>query len=101
MDITVQELKQKLDNKEDFVFIDVRESYEYEEFNLGAKLIPLGEIQTAIPSLEKAKDQEVVVHCRSGARSGMAQQLLQQVGFSNVRNLTGGVLAWQELYGNK
>ena len=99
MDITVQELKLKLDKKEDFVFIDVREPYEYEEFNLGAKLIPVGQIMEAIPDLEDAKEKEVVVHCRSGARSGMAQQILQQAGFQNVRNLTGGVLTWQEIYG--
>lgn len=98
MDITVQELKQKLDNKDQFVFIDVREPYEYEEFNLGAKLIPVAQIMEAIPDLEEAKSQEVVVHCRSGARSGMAQQILQQAGFGNVRNLTGGVLAWQEAF---
>jgi rhodanese-related sulfurtransferase len=95
MDITVQELKEKLDKGEKFVFIDVREKYEYEEFNLGAKLIPLGDFQFAIPEFEDHKDDEIVIHCRSGARSGMAQQLMQQAGFTNVRNLTGGVLAWQ------
>lgn len=99
MDINVQELKQKLDNKEEFVFIDVRESYEYEEFNLGAKLIPVGQITEAIAELEDHKEEEIVVHCRSGARSGMAQQVMQQAGFKNVRNLTGGVLAWIEQFG--
>lgn len=99
MDITVQELKQKMDAKEDFVFIDVREAHEYEEFNLGAQLIPLGTVMDKIPDLEAHKNMEVVVHCRSGGRSGMAQQLMQQAGFSNVRNLTGGVLAWQEAFG--
>lgn len=100
MDINVQELKQKLDNKEDFIFIDVREPYEYEEFNIGAKLIPLGEVTTALGGYEDQKDAEIVVHCRSGARSGMAQQLFQQAGFTNVRNLTGGVLAWADTYGS-
>jgi len=99
MDITVQELKEKLDKKEEFVFIDVREPHEYQEFNLGAQLIPLGKIVESISELEAHKDQEVVVHCRSGARSGMAQQVMQQSGFKNVRNLTGGVLAWLEIYG--
>ena len=98
MDITVQELKQKLDAKEEFLFIDVREAHDNEEFNLGAQLIPLGTVMDALPGLEAHKDQEVVVHCRSGARSGMAQQLMQQSGFSNVRNLTGGVVAWQEAF---
>lgn len=95
MDITVQELKQKLDNKEDFVFIDVREPYEYEEFNLGAKLIPLATVPTEMANLEQYKDSEIVVHCRSGARSANAQQFLQANGFKNVRNLLGGVVAWQ------
>ena len=96
MDINVQELKQKIDNQESFVFIDVREQHEYDEFNLGARLIPLGGFMDAIPELSSHKDDEVIIHCRSGARSGMAQQLLQQAGFSNVRNVLGGVLAWQE-----
>lgn len=99
MDITVQELKQKLDKQENFVFLDVREQWEFDEFNLGAKLIPLGSISTALDDLEDYKNDEIVVHCRSGQRSGMAQQFLQSVGFKNVRNLTGGVLAWQEKYG--
>ncbi len=100
MDITVQELKQKLDKGESFLFIDVREKHEYEEFNLGAKLIPLGEIQMALDDLIDQKDNEVIVHCRSGARSGMAQHLMKEAGFTNVRNLTGGVLAWASAFGN-
>lgn len=99
MDITVQELKQKLDNKDNFIFIDVREPHEYEAFNLGAKLIPLGSIGGALEDLEDHKSDEIVIHCRSGARSGQAQLFLQQYGFENVRNLTGGVLAWQEAFG--
>jgi len=97
MDITVQELKQKIDNKASFLFLDVREQHEYDEFNLGARLIPLGSVMEAIPELIEHKDNEVIIHCRSGARSGMAQQLFQQAGFTNVRNVTGGVLAWQEM----
>lgn len=99
MDITVTQLKEKLDKKEDFVFIDVREDYEYDEFNLGAKLIPLGDVMDEVDNLEEHKDSEIVVHCRSGARSGKAQQILEMNGFSNVRNLEGGVLAWIEKYG--
>lgn len=101
MDITVQELKKKLDNKEDFIFIDVREDYEYADFNLGAKLIPLGNVVGAIPEYEANKDDEIVIHCRSGARSGAAQQLFQQAGFTNVRNLEGGVLAWIDQFGEQ
>ena len=98
-DITVTELKEKLDAGETFVFIDVREPYEYEEFNLGAELIPLGSLPEAIPSLLQYKDQEIVLHCRSGARSGAAKTTLEQMGFTHVRNLLGGVLEWQRQYG--
>jgi len=98
MDITVTELKEKLDKGEDFVFIDVREPHEYEEFNLGAKLIPLGTIFNAVTELEDQKEAEIVIHCRSGGRSGQAQAVLQQAGFKNVRNVLGGVLAWQDAF---
>lgn len=99
MDIDVQELKQKLDAKEDFIFIDVREPHEYEEFNLGATLIPLQTVPTSLDRYEANKDDEIVVHCRSGKRSGVAQKFFQRSGFTKVRNLTGGVLAWREAFG--
>lgn len=99
MDITVQELKEKLDRKDDFLFIDVREPYEYEEFNLGALLRPLNDFVTNLSEFEDHKEKEIVVHCRSGARSAMAQQYMTDAGFKNVRNLTGGVLHWSEVFG--
>jgi len=101
MDITVQELHQKLTSGEKFVFIDVREPWEYEEFNLGAELIPLGSLANRSYELEDHKNDEIVIHCRSGARSGMAQAMLSGQGFGNVRNLLGGVMAWQGAYGNE
>ena len=96
-DITVSELKKRLDSgAQDFIFIDVREPYEYEEFNLGAKLIPLGTIvNAAATELADDKDAEIIIHCRSGARSGQAKMILTKMGFPNVRNVEGGVLAWQ------
>ena len=97
-DITTEELKQKLDNNEDFVFIDVREQVEYDNFNLGAKLIPLGSLPSSLEELEQYKDKEIVIHCRSGARSGNAKNYLVQLGYKNVRNLLGGVLRWIDLY---
>lgn len=100
MDITVHELKKKLDSAEKFIFIDVREPYEHQEFNIGGDLISLGHVMDSIPALEDHKNEEIVVYCRSGARSGMAQSLLESAGFSNVRNLTGGILAWKEAFGN-
>lgn len=99
-DITVEELKNKMDNKEEFVFIDVREPFEYEQFNLGAKLIPLGSLSQAIDDLEDHKDDEIVIHCRSGARSGTAKIMMSQMGFKKVRNLLGGVLDWQQKFIN-
>lgn len=99
MEITVQELRQKLDSGESFVFIDVREPWEYEEFNIGARLIPINTLVNSMYELDEHKDDQIVVHCRSGNRSGMAQGLLIANGFKNVLNLKGGVLAWIEAYG--
>jgi rhodanese-related sulfurtransferase len=100
MDINVQELKERLGKGEKFVFLDVREPHEFEEFNLGADLIPLGNVMDAIPNFEDHKNDEIVIHCRSGKRSAMAQSLFQQFGYTNVRNLEGGVLAWQDAFGS-
>lgn len=98
MNITVTQLKDKLDADENLVLIDVREPYEHEEFNIGGKLIPVGNIPQALEELADYKEDEIIVYCRSGNRSGMAQQFLQQYGFSKVLNLTGGMLAWQEAF---
>lgn len=98
--IDVHELKRKFDAKEDFLLIDVRETYEYEEFNLGATLIPLGEIPEAISDLKDKKDYPIILHCRSGARSGRAQQFMMAEGFTDVTNLAGGVVAWNEAFGS-
>jgi len=97
MDITVQELKERLDKGETFNFYDVREEHEYEDDNLGATLIPLGDLPDHLDELESLKDEEIVIHCRSGARSGNAQKYLQANGFTNVRNVTGGILAYRQL----
>jgi rhodanese-related sulfurtransferase len=100
MDITVQELKNRMDAGENsFVLIDVREPYEHNEFNIGGQLVPVGSVIGAIPELSAHKDEEVIVYCRSGNRSGMAKQLLVASGFSNVKNLLGGMLTWRENFG--
>ena len=96
-DITVEELKEKLDKKEDFVFVDVREEWEYEEDNLGALNIPLGQLPHQLAQIDKYKNQEIVVHCRSGARSGNAKQFLETKGYKKVRNVLGGILAYRQL----
>lgn len=91
--VTVHELKQMIDNKEVFQLIDVREPFEVEICSLGAELIPLAEIPNRVNEI--SKDKKVVVHCRSGARSGNAIGFLEQnFGFTNLYNLTGGILAW-------
>lgn len=82
-----------------FVLIDVREPHEHNEFNIGGQLVPVGTVMGAIPDLMEHKDEEVIVYCRSGQRSGMAKQLMIAAGFSNVKNLLGGMLAWRENFG--
>jgi len=91
-EISVQELKEKIDKGEDFQLIDVREDFEYEVSNLGGTLIPLGGI--LIEADKIAKDKPVVVQCRSGKRSAAAIMQLEQLGYTNLYNLTGGILAW-------
>ncbi len=97
-DITVEELKERMDRGESLHIIDVREPHEYEEFNIGAKLIPLGTLPDAAACMDVLKNEEIILHCRSGARSGNAKLYLQELGFSKVRNLLGGMLAWRERY---
>lgn len=92
-EVTVQELKKLLDSKADFQLIDVREPHEYDICNLGGELIPQAEIPHNVDKI--SKDKQVVIHCRSGARSGnMVQWLEKNNGFSNLYNLKGGILAW-------
>ena len=93
-DITPSELKERLANGEKPFIIDVREDWEYQEQNIGALNIPLGTLPEKLDELEAHKNEEVIVHCRSGARSASAKAFLQQNGFTNVRNLTGGILAY-------
>ena len=92
-EITVQELKQLQDNKEDFQLIDVRESYEYDIANLKGELIPLTTILDNIDEI--SKDKKVIIHCKSGARSASAIELLKDAfPFDNLYNLKGGILAY-------
>ncbi|WP_339606867.1 rhodanese-like domain-containing protein [uncultured Roseivirga sp.] len=94
-DITVKELKEIMLNGEVKNFIDVREEWEYDEDNLGAKLIPLGDIPHRVAEIEDLKDAEIIIHCKSGARAGRAQKYLISRGFTNVRNLVGGIEAFR------
>lgn len=99
--ITVDELKRRMDSGEKINLIDCREPHEYAEANIGGRLVPLGKIQTMqVEELEDLKDEEVIVHCRSGKRSLMACMILDQMGFSNTKNVEGGILEWQQKFGN-
>jgi adenylyltransferase/sulfurtransferase len=93
-EISVEELKQRLDAKEDFVLVDVREPHEYQICNLNGILIPLNDLPRRVHELDPSK--EMVVHCRSGARSARAVGFLQQAGFTKAKNLAGGILAWAD-----
>ncbi|MFN3795243.1 MAG: rhodanese-like domain-containing protein [Chitinophagaceae bacterium] len=98
--ITVEDLKQRIDSGESFHLIDVREPHEHAEFNVGGQLIPLGKIQSMqLDELEELKQEEIVLYCRSGNRSGQACMILETMGFTNVVNVAGGMLAWQEKIG--
>ena len=98
--ITADELKRRIDAGEKLHIIDVREPYENAEFNIGGNLIPLGNIRSMqIDEIEDLKDQELIVYCRSGNRSGQACLFLDTLGFKNTVNLTGGMLAWQDKFG--
>ncbi len=97
--ITVQELKSLIDSGADFQLIDVREPYEFEDANINGHLIPLGEIPNRYNEINK--DKQVIVQCRSGARSANAIQFLEQnFGYTNLYNLEGGILAWLNEYEN-
>jgi rhodanese-related sulfurtransferase len=95
-DITVEELKERRDKGEDIILIDVRELHEYELSNLQGKHIPLGSLPSALEELMPYASQEIVVQCKSGGRSANAAAYLRQQGFSNVRNLIGGILEWKQ-----
>ena len=103
-EITPDELKAKLDAKEDLVLVDVRESAEFEHGHIpGAHLVPRGIIEAAAdtsypkhyPPLSGARNQQIVVYCATSGRSAMAAAVLQMMGFKNVLNLAGGFTSWE------
>ena len=95
--ITVEELKAKTDTGETLHLVDVREPHEHAEFNIGGLLLPLGKVQTMqVDEIDELKDEVVYLYCRSGNRSGQACLILETMGYKNVVNVTGGMLAWQE-----
>ena len=96
MDITPAELRARQQAGTAPRLIDVRETWEYDEARIpGAENIPLNTLPDHLDALADYKDDEIIVQCKSGARSGAAKAFLTQQGFTNVRNLLGGILAWQ------
>ncbi len=94
-EITPEELKQKLENDEDIVLIDVREPHEYEINRIpGSKLIPLSKLPEKVNELDQTR--EIVLYCKMGGRSARAVQFLREIGFTRVKNLAGGIDAWIE-----
>jgi len=92
--ITVKELKRRIDSGEDVQLIDVREPYEYQIAQIGGKLIPQNDVPNRLGEIDR--DREVVVHCRSGARSQKIAEFLKQQGYARVANVKGGILAWSD-----
>jgi molybdopterin/thiamine biosynthesis adenylyltransferase/rhodanese-related sulfurtransferase len=92
--ITVKELKRRIDVGEDVQLIDVREPYEYQIAQIGGKLIPQNDVPQRLAEIDR--DREVVVHCRSGARSQRVAEFLKQSGYPRVVNVAGGILAWSD-----
>lgn len=95
-EITVEELKAKIDNGEDFQLIDVREPFEYETSHIDGENIPLAEV--VLEQEKIARDKPVIIHCRSGKRSAQAVMLLEQEGLDNLYNLKGGIIAWRDAF---
>jgi adenylyltransferase/sulfurtransferase len=93
-DMQVEELKRKLDNKEDIFVLDVREPHEYQICNIGGHLIPLGDLPKRVSELDSSR--EIVAHCKGGVRSAKAVDFLRQAGFTKVHNLAGGIMAWAD-----
>lgn len=93
LEISAEEVKEKLDRGDNFVLVDVREPHEWQICHIeGAKLIPLGEFAQRVNELDSATD--IVLHCHHGQRSMKALQFLKKVGFTKLKNLKGGIDAW-------
>jgi sulfur-carrier protein adenylyltransferase/sulfurtransferase len=92
--ISVQELKQRLDAGEDLMILDIREPYEYQIANIGGTLIPMNEVPRRLAEIDR--EREIIVQCRSGARSQRIAEFLAAQDYPNVKNLAGGILAWAD-----
>ncbi len=94
--ISIAELKQRINAGEQPNLLDVREPDERAEFNIGGTFIPLGRVMAMqTEEIEDLKNEEIICYCRSGKRSMQAAMMLETMGFSDVKNLEGGMLGWQ------
>jgi sulfur-carrier protein adenylyltransferase/sulfurtransferase len=93
-EITVQDLKNKMDANEEFTLVDVREAHEKVFSDLGGILIPLSKFELEYIRLNEKKETEIVLYCRSGGRSGQAANYLISKGFTKVTNVLGGINKW-------
>lgn len=93
--IEASALKQRMVS-EKINLIDVRQPEEHAEFNIGGILLPLGNIMSMqIDEIEDLRNEEIICYCRSGQRSMQAAMMLETMGFTNVKNLAGGMLGWE------
>ena len=99
-EISAQQLKNRIDSGEKLNLLDVREEWEYQEFNIGAKNIPLSVFMSRLDELEDWKDQEVIVHCKMGGRTMQAAMILEKLGFKNVVAYKGGMDEWISTFVN-
>ena len=99
--INAEEVKARMDAGEDLHLIDVREPHEHTEFNIGGTLLPLGKVLAMqVEDIDDLKNAELICYCRSGQRSMQACLMLEAFGFTDVKNLTGGMLGWKEKFGS-
>jgi rhodanese-related sulfurtransferase len=98
--ISAEEVRQKIESGEKVNLVDVREPDERTAYNIGGIFLPLGNILSMqTDEIDELKNEELIFYCRSGKRSMQAAMMLESMGFTNVKNLTGGMLGWQEKYG--
>ena len=96
-DITPRELKERLDSGESVMVVDVREVWEYDNYNIGSVNIPLGTLPNNLDRIEEYRDKEIIMMCRTGVRSANAKMYLEAQGFKKVRNLLDGIVGYSEL----
>ena len=97
-DIGVEELQDRLLKGDQIKLLDVREELEFHTFNIGGVNIPLGKLPALLEEFDWETDEEIVVICQRGIRSETGCRILQMSGYTNTRNLEGGLLAWRKRF---